>query len=732
MSTPIPQEIKRKLKKKRLIFTITTGRSGTGYLAKMLGLLGVNIASHHEPEPKFSHVMRFVQTNPKIAYDFWVNKKLPFIAAQEKPVYIETSHLFCKGFVEPLLNLGIIPDIIILSRSCREVAKSLYELNAIPGRTQEGLKFLLSPDDPGVVPLPGWENYTNYQLCYWYCLEIKRRMEIYKKIFLEKGARVVKTTLSEISTPEGMKKLVEHLDLPRPDELGWNLYLKNYSNSINTKKQLKMHSANKIIKEIDLLEQEVLSILGLNPSSTTELNIGEKMLEKKLQPLISTIILNWNRADLLKRTLESYIKTISVPYEIFIIDNASTDNSREIIEDFCSRVPYAKAIFLSENRGGKAINIGLQQSRGKFLHISENDIEYLPGWCEKALDLFQNFPSLGQLSLFGPVPEDEEVWEVKPCILRHSNGRIIYEALGNVGTTSIIRREVWDLGIRIKNIKTTGKFLFPADGQLSQDIKSAGFIVAWADHYMVKNIGHFACEFEKRKEYYRENYRSKFWLKETGWQARINEWIHCPKPIRSSFLFPEEKISGEKSLPNKECPEPFLWSMIDGWTAEVEVLEFLYALVHLIKPYFAVETGTWRGYAAEAIGKALRNNGRGKLITLEIDKDSYQVAKERIIQKKLEKYVKVLNQSSLTYQPPEKIDFLLLDSDLSLRGKEFVHFLPFLKPGSIIVFHDTSLEHEIVRKDAEQLMKNGFLKGFFIPTPRVLRYVNIQVKEKLK
>lgn len=435
-------------------------------------------------------------------------------------------------------------------------------------------------------------------------------------------------------------------------------------------------------------------------------------------PVISTTLLNWNRADLLRRTLESYARTITVPYEIFIIDNASTDNSREVISDFCAHVPNAEAVFLDQNRGGEAINVGLERSSGAYLHISENDLEYLPGWAEKVVDLFDCFPSLGQLSLFGPVPSDEEAWEVKPSVLRHARGRIIYEALCNVGTASILRREVWMRGVRVRNYQSPGTFLFPDDAQLSTDIKDAGYAVAWADQYLVRNLGHAVSEFEGREEYYRDNYASKPWLGTSGWRKRMADQKSRVKPVRTSFLFPAEGISPEKTEPNRECAEPYLWSMLDGWTAEVEALEFLYALVRLIKPSFAIETGTWHGYAAAAIGRALRENGRGELETLEIDRESYEVAQQRVQRHHLEPHVRVLNTRSLEHRVERPIDFLLLDSDLSVRGEEFRKFEPHLSPEAIVVFHDTSGAHHVVRRDIEELTRAGLIRGFFLPIPR--------------
>ena len=49
--------------------------------------------------------------------------------------------------------------------------------------------------------------------------------------------------------------------------------------------------------------------------------------------VISTVILNWNRSDLLRVTIESYLKTVDVPYQLIIVDNGSTDDSREVIEE---------------------------------------------------------------------------------------------------------------------------------------------------------------------------------------------------------------------------------------------------------------------------------------------------------------------------------------------------------------------------------------------------------------
>lgn len=449
--------------------------------------------------------------------------------------------------------------------------------------------------------------------------------------------------------------------------------------------------------------------------------LSEERVDSKEDRLtISTILLNWNRADLLEKTLVSYLETIKVEFELFIIDNASTDQSREIVEYYCRHYKNIIPIFLDKNIGGEAINIGLQQASGEFIHVSENDVEYLSGWDREIIDCFRHFSNLGQLSLFCPVPEDEEVLIVQPSILRHSRGKIVYEALSNVGTTCVFRQEILKRGIKFMTKESSGNFKFPDDSQFSSDIKNMGFMVAWSAHHLARNRGHFFGEFASRKNYYLQNYQSKPWLGEDGWEKRCRKWRNLPKPIRQSIIFSDKKIIAEKSDPSLECPNPQLWSMFDGWTAEVEVIDFIYSIVRLIKPRYSVETGTWHGIAATAAGVALRCNGFGRLTTLEIDTESFFVAQEQIKKNNLEQYVGVCNMSSLEFIPEEEIDLLILDSEPQSRISEFYRFLPKIKKGAVILFHDTSMSHSVVRDATIELKNRGMIEGFLLSSPRGL------------
>ncbi|MCK4257690.1 MAG: glycosyltransferase [Halanaerobiales bacterium] len=233
---------------------------------------------------------------------------------------------------------------------------------------------------------------------------------------------------------------------------------------------------------------------------------------KRKKPLISTVLVSWNRWHLLRNTINSYLKTITVPFELFIVDNNSKDGCQEIIKRICRNYDNCYPILLNKNiGGGLAINRGLNFASAPFLHISENDLTYKPGWDQKMLNTFEKFSNLGLLSLYSPFPQTElgEVSDVKPASKMNDNtNNTIYVAKYNIMTPSIFRRKIWDAGIRWENFGLND-FLFPNDRAFSIAVKNLGYLVAWNDEYLVVNNGHQIDEIRKNLSYYIKNYKVK-------------------------------------------------------------------------------------------------------------------------------------------------------------------------------------------------------------------------------
>ncbi|SDC82670.1 MULTISPECIES: glycosyltransferase family 2 protein [unclassified Candidatus Frackibacter] len=234
------------------------------------------------------------------------------------------------------------------------------------------------------------------------------------------------------------------------------------------------------------------------------------MLEKET-PQISTVLLSWNRYYLLKETIDSYLDTISVPFEMIIVDNGSDDGSQEFIKRICQEYSNCSSILLSENKGGAALNLGLQEAKADFLHVSENDLIYKPDWDQKMLKAFEKFPRLGQLSLYSPFPQKElgETCDVRSAYKIIRDDCAIYVTDINIGTSSMFRRSIWDRGVRWRNTKF-GTYKFPHDSAFSKDVMKCGYLVAWNDEYLVINCGHQVDELRENLAYYIKNYKSKW------------------------------------------------------------------------------------------------------------------------------------------------------------------------------------------------------------------------------
>lgn len=246
------------LRNKRLVFTATTGRSGTDFLRSIVSVLP-GVSAKHEPNPNFVDVFRRVQlgVEPELARRWWVEEKLRRIAAKSAPIYFEASHVFCKGFVEPLVDLGFVPRLILLSRENRSVARSMFRLGTIPTRTLRADRWYLRPDDPGVLPIDGWQQMHDYQLCYWYTLEIARRQDVYEKLIAEHGGETLRIDLPEIATPEGFDRLARFMTDGAPPLRSRIRFARRARKRANKKMRVKESRLMRLPDDLDAMEQAV-------------------------------------------------------------------------------------------------------------------------------------------------------------------------------------------------------------------------------------------------------------------------------------------------------------------------------------------------------------------------------------------------------------------------------------------------------------------------------------------
>jgi predicted O-methyltransferase YrrM len=176
----------------------------------------------------------------------------------------------------------------------------------------------------------------------------------------------------------------------------------------------------------------------------------------------------------------------------------------------------------------------------------------------------------------------------------------------------------------------------------------------------------------------------------------------------------------ESKAPTPENPHPERWRMYDAMTAEVEVLEFLKTLVTTLKPNLVVETGTFMGVSTLWIAEGLKENGFGRVITIEFDPKIHDAAKDKFEKSGLAPWIDSRLGSSLDLEVSGQIDLFFSDSELEIREKEVRRFLPQINPNGIILMHDASSYMKTVREAALRMEAEGLISVVLLPTPRGL------------
>lgn len=111
-------------------------------------------------------------------------------------------------------------------------------------------------------------------------------------------------------------------------------------------------------------------------------------------PLISVVLPTYNRSLFLKESIETVLEQTVQDFELIVIDDGSTDNTRQVIKPYLDhpQVHY----FYQENRGVSAArNNGLGHARGRFVALQDSDDLWMPDKLERQLPLFDVSPRIG-------------------------------------------------------------------------------------------------------------------------------------------------------------------------------------------------------------------------------------------------------------------------------------------------------------------------------------------------
>ena len=158
-------------------------------------------------------------------------------------------------------------------------------------------------------------------------------------------------------------------------------------------------------------------------------------------PFVSFVIPVLNGENVIGRCLSSIQgqKWQEGEYEVIVLDNGSTDKTREIIYDlgFSSEVIRNVHVGALRNRGAK-------MAKGRYVAFLDSDIEIKPQWIERALMIFGD-PEVLVCGCFPCTPNGatwvEAAWYVHVCSRHDHSGPYVVPWIGSASL--IVRRDAF-------------------------------------------------------------------------------------------------------------------------------------------------------------------------------------------------------------------------------------------------------------------------------------------------
>ncbi len=110
------------------------------------------------------------------------------------------------------------------------------------------------------------------------------------------------------------------------------------------------------------------------------------------KPLVTIVIPSYNRADYIAETIESVLAQTYPSIEVIVIDDGSTDNTKEIVERYVPQVQY---VYQENAERGASRNHGLRLAQGEYISFLDSDDLWLPEKLATDVEFIEARPNIG-------------------------------------------------------------------------------------------------------------------------------------------------------------------------------------------------------------------------------------------------------------------------------------------------------------------------------------------------
>src|SRR5215470_16584996 len=103
------------------------------------------------------------------------------------------------------------------------------------------------------------------------------------------------------------------------------------------------------------------------------------------KPLVSVVINNYNYGRFVGEAIRSALSQSYAPVEVIVVDDGSTDNSRNVIEEYGKEIT---TVFKANEGQSSAFNAGFAKSSGEIVCLLDADDLFLPNKVEKVVGAY--------------------------------------------------------------------------------------------------------------------------------------------------------------------------------------------------------------------------------------------------------------------------------------------------------------------------------------------------------
>jgi glycosyltransferase involved in cell wall biosynthesis len=202
-------------------------------------------------------------------------------------------------------------------------------------------------------------------------------------------------------------------------------------------------------------------------------------------PEVSVVIPAYNSAQFLGEALQSVFEQTFKDYEIIVVDDGSTDQTRKVVDRYKDRVRY---VFQENGGPAKAKNRGIRDCLGEYIAFLDADDVWLPLKLEKQVSMFRQNPELAM------VFTENAVFN-RSCTYVTSMGKRKRLMQGDVARNIFLRSGVVTPTVMVRKVVFDKIGLFEEELRVAEDDNmwvriAANFKVALIDEPLVKVRAH--------------------------------------------------------------------------------------------------------------------------------------------------------------------------------------------------------------------------------------------------